>query len=38
VDGLVNNAALYGRCAADASDAIPEKEWMRLMAVNVRGI
>jgi NAD(P)-dependent dehydrogenase (short-subunit alcohol dehydrogenase family) len=38
VDGLVNNAALYGALRGGRFDAIPEKEWDAAMAVNVRGI
>lgn len=38
VDVLVNNAALYAGLAAGPFDTIPEDEWDRVMAVNVKGI
>jgi 3-oxoacyl-[acyl-carrier protein] reductase len=38
VDGLVNNAALYGALRGGRFDSIPETEWDAAMAVNVRGI
>lgn len=38
VDGLVNNAALYGALKGGRFDAIDEGEWDRAMAVNVKGI
>jgi NAD(P)-dependent dehydrogenase (short-subunit alcohol dehydrogenase family) len=38
LDGLVNNAALYGSLRGGRFDAIPEKDWDAAMAVNVRGI
>ena len=38
VDGLVNNAALYGGLARGKFDTLPEDEWQRVMDVNVTGI
>src|SRR5262245_34294861 len=38
VDGLVNNAALYGALKGGRFDAIPEADWDATMAVNVKGI
>jgi len=38
LDGLVNNAALYGSLRGGRFDAIPEQDWDAAMAVNVRGI
>ena len=39
IDGLVNNAALYAAIPKRADwTAIPEDEWDRLMAVNLKGI
>lgn len=38
IDGLVNNAALYGQLKSNRFDAIPEDEWDAAMAVNVKGI
>lgn len=38
IDGLVNNAALYGQLRSNKFDAIPESEWDAAMAVNVKGI
>ncbi len=39
IDGLVNNAALYSAIPKrDDWTAIPEDEWDRLMAVNLKGI
>src|SRR4030095_3119279 len=37
IDGLVNNAALAYKLGGQRFDAIPEGEWDRVMAVNVRG-
>jgi NAD(P)-dependent dehydrogenase (short-subunit alcohol dehydrogenase family) len=37
VDGLVNNAALIAGLARRPFDEIPESEWDRVMAINVRG-
>jgi NAD(P)-dependent dehydrogenase (short-subunit alcohol dehydrogenase family) len=38
LDGLVNNAALYGALHGGRFDAIAEAEWDSCMAVNVKGI
>jgi len=38
IDGLVNNAALYGALRGGRFDSIPEADWDQAMAVNVRGI
>jgi len=38
VDGLVNNAALYGALHGGRFEAIAETEWDACMAVNVKGI
>ena len=38
VDGLINNAALYGGLARGKFDTLPEDEWQRVMDVNVTGI
>jgi 3-oxoacyl-[acyl-carrier protein] reductase len=38
IDILVNNAALYGGLKMQPYDAIPEEEWDRLMAINVKGV
>jgi NAD(P)-dependent dehydrogenase (short-subunit alcohol dehydrogenase family) len=38
LDGLVNNAALYGALKGGRFDAIAETEWDACMAVNVKGI
>ena len=38
LDGLVNNAALYGALKGGRFDGIPENEWDACMAVNVKGI
>jgi p-cumic alcohol dehydrogenase len=38
LDGLVNNAALYGALHGGRFDAIDEAEWYACMAVNVKGI
>lgn len=38
IDGLVNNAALYGQLKSNKFDAIPEEEWDAAMTVNVKGI
>ena len=38
IDGLVNNAALYGQLKSNKFEAIPESEWDAAMAVNVKGI
>jgi NAD(P)-dependent dehydrogenase (short-subunit alcohol dehydrogenase family) len=38
LDGLVNNAALYGALHGGRFDAIDDREWDACMAVNVKGI
>lgn len=38
IDGLVNNAALYGALTGGRFDAIDDAEWDDAMAVNVKGI
>jgi 3-oxoacyl-[acyl-carrier protein] reductase len=38
VDGLVNNAALYGALHGGRFDQIDDAEWDRCMTVNVKGI
>jgi NAD(P)-dependent dehydrogenase (short-subunit alcohol dehydrogenase family) len=38
IDGLINNAALYGALHGGRFDAIDEAEWEACMAVNVKGI
>src|SRR3989442_2751844 len=38
IDVLVNNAAVFATLKPQAFDAIPEAEWDRVMAVNVKGI
>ena len=38
LDGLINNAALYGALHGGRFDAIAEAEWDACMAVNVKGI
>ncbi|MGB9920046.1 MAG: SDR family NAD(P)-dependent oxidoreductase [Moorellales bacterium] len=38
IDILVNNAALYGGLKLKPFDAIPEEEWDRVFAVNVKGV
>jgi len=38
LDGLVNNAALYGALHGGRFEAIAESEWDACMAVNVKGI
>jgi NAD(P)-dependent dehydrogenase (short-subunit alcohol dehydrogenase family) len=38
IDGLVNNAALYGQLKGGAFTGIDEQEWDAAMAVNVKGI
>jgi len=38
LDGLVNNAALYGTLRGGKFDAIPEDEWDSAFSVNVKGI
>ena len=38
IDVLVNNAAVFATLTPQPFDAIPEEEWDRVMAVNVRGM
>ncbi len=38
IDGLVNNAALYGTLKPGRFDTLSEDEWDAVMAVNVKGI
>src|SRR5215831_2835421 len=38
LDGLINNAALYGALKGGRFEGIPESEWDACMAVNVKGI
>ena len=38
IDGLVNNAALYGALKGGKFDTLSESEWDATMAVNVKGI
>src|SRR5262249_33207568 len=38
IDGLVNNAALYGALRGSRFDALLEPDWDAAMAVNVKGI
>ena len=38
IDGLINNAALYGQLKSNKFEAIPESEWDAAMNVNVKGI
>jgi 3-oxoacyl-[acyl-carrier protein] reductase len=38
LDGIINNAALYGALHGGRFDAIDEAEWDACMAVNVKGI
>jgi len=38
IDVLVNNAAVYAALKPQCFDEIPESEWDRVMAVNVKGI
>src|SRR5229473_6661959 len=38
LDGLINNAALYGGLKGGRFDGIAEAEWDACMAVNVKGI
>ena len=38
LDGLINNAALYGALRGGRFDAIAEADWDAAMAVNVKGI
>lgn len=38
IDGLINNAALYGALKGGRFDAIAEADWDAAMAVNVKGV
>lgn len=38
IDLLVNNAALYGGMTRAPFEELPEEEWDRMMAINVKGI
>ena len=38
IDVLVNNAAVFATLTPQPFDAIPEAEWDRVMAVNVKGV
>ncbi len=38
IDGLVNNAAIYAGLQTRPLENIPQDEWDRVMAVNVRGV
>jgi NAD(P)-dependent dehydrogenase (short-subunit alcohol dehydrogenase family) len=38
IDVLVNNAALYGDISGGRFDQLPDDQWDRVMAVNVKGI
>jgi p-cumic alcohol dehydrogenase len=38
IDGLVNNAALYGGLRGGRFDALSERDWDAAMSVNVKGI
>ena len=38
IDGLVNNAALYGTLKGGRFDTLSERDWDAAMAVNVKGI
>jgi len=38
IDVLVNNAALYGDISGGRFDKLPDDQWDRVMAVNVKGI
>ncbi len=38
IDGIINNAALYGGLASGKADALDEQEWQRVMDVNVSGV
>ena len=37
IDGIVNNAALYGGLSSGKADALDEDEWNRVMDINVTG-
>ncbi len=38
IDVLINNAALWGGIKVKPFDTIPEEEWDRVMAVNLKGV
>ena len=38
IDGIVNNAALYGGLSSGKADALDEEEWNRVMDINVTGV
>lgn len=38
IDGIINNAALYGGLSSGKADALDEDEWLRVMDVNVSGV
>ena len=38
IDGIINNAALYGGLESSKADAIPEEDWLRVMDINVSGV
>jgi len=38
IDGLINNAALYGTLKGGRFDSLSERDWDAAMAVNVKGI
>lgn len=38
IDGIVNNAALYGGLSSGKADALDEDEWNRVMDINVTGV
>ena len=38
IDGLVNNAALYGGLSGGRFDQLPESDWQKVMDINVNGV
>lgn len=38
IDGLVNNAALYGGLSGGSFDQLPESDWQKVMDINVAGV
>ena len=38
IDGLVNNAALYGGLSGGRFDQLPESDWQKVMDINVAGV
>ena len=38
IDGLVNNAALYGGLSGGRFDQLPESNWQKVMDINVAGV